>query len=621
MAHVLGISCFTHDAAAALVTDGVVVAAAQEERFTRRKHEPAFPEQAINYVLDKAGISAKEVDLAMFHEKPLRHLDRIVETHLAMAPRSLKPFVVGMPSWLTNKLFGASRLEALGCQDLGWALHHESHAASAFFCSPFEEAAILTCDGVGEWHTNTLGIGVGNRVRLQSAQRFPHSLGLLYSSITQFLGFRVNSGEYKVMGLAAYGEPVFADRIRDGLIEVADDGSYRLNVDAFGFLSDLVMTTDAFESLFGVKARTSSEPMEAIYQDIAASMQRVLEDLLLAQVRHVTATTKHRKLCLAGGVALNSVAIGRLRREADLDDLWVQPASGDAGGALGAALLGWHHVLDGQRVQRPFDPFLGPRFDEIGPPTLAHTRPPDIAAAAAQHLAAGRTVGWFQGAMEFGPRALGARSILADPRNPEMQDRLNAQVKFREEFRPFAPAVLSAEASASFEVERDHPHMTEVHRVRVDGLPAVTHVDGTARLQTVSEDGPMHPVLAAFHQQTGCPILVNTSFNVRGEPIVCTPEDALHTFLSSGLDVLALGPWLIDKADVTASPVERDADEAPSWLQRLGQLQIRVLLTALYFLVVTPAGLIRRLFADPLGRQEAPTWHAIDPPDRYRQMY
>jgi carbamoyltransferase len=599
---VLGVSAFYHDSAAALVLDGDIVAAAQEERFTRKKHDPGFPAHAIDYCLREAGVRAADLDYVVFYEKPLRKLERLFETYLTFAPAGLRSFRLAMPIWLREK----TRLPSLIREGLGAGVrapliftdHHESHAASAFFPSPFDEAAILTLDGVGEWTTTAMGVGRGNRIELTHHLQFPHSLGLLYSAVTYYCGFKVNSGEYKLMGLAPFGRPHYKDLITRHLIDLKADGSFRLNMRYFNYCQGLTMTSRAFHELFGGPPRDPESPIEQRHMDLAASIQAVTEDVVLALGRELFRLTGLTKVVLAGGVALNCVANGRLLREGPFDDVWVQPAAGDAGGALGAALFVWHQLLEQPRPAPTGDSqkgsLLGPAFtsddicrflDGVG---ATYQRAPDEGALLSRVvdlLAAERVVGWFQGRMEFGPRALGARSILGDPRSQAMQATMNLKIKFRESFRPFAPIVLQEEASRWFAIDAGHesPYMLIVAPVRDDhrlpippdqqatmatdpdlrvrlsvprsDIPAVTHVDGSARLQTV--DATRNPrlsrLLHAFQDRTGCPVLVNTSFNVRGEPIVCTPEEAYRCFLATEMDALVLEDVLLLKADVAAA--------------------------------------------------------------------
>ncbi len=587
--HLLGLSCFYHDAAACLVRDGRIVAAAQEERFTRVKHDAAFPTHAVAYCLGEGGIEVADLDAVAFYDKPFLTFERLLETYLAFAPRGLASFLRAMPVWLKQKLWTPDVIaRALGDGEpfdgpVLFTEHHESHAASAFFPSPFERAAVLTADGVGEWATTSFGVGSGNRLRLLGEQHFPHSLGLLYSAFTSFCGFRVNSGEYKLMGLAPYGEPRFAGTIRDELIDLKPDGSFRLNTEYFTFPVGLRMTGHRFAELFGGPRREPEGPITQRELDLARSVQLVTEEVVLALARHVHRETGETNLCLAGGVALNCVANGRLLREGPFKNVWIQPAAGDAGGALGAALAAYHEWGDGPRTVQPDDAMqgscLGPSFspDEIAAMLeregVPHERLGDeaeIAERTAALLAEGLTVGWFQGRMEFGPRALGHRSILADPRGREVQRTVNLKIKFRESFRPFAPAVLAERAAALFDLDAESPYMLLVAPVRnattggtgldrrqqVDSpLPAVTHVDGSARVQTVTAARTplFHRLLRAFEAETGCPALVNTSFNVRGEPIVGTPADALRVFRRTHLDALVLGPYLVTKAMLPAA--------------------------------------------------------------------
>lgn len=591
----LGVSAFYHDSAAALVEDGEIVAAAQEERFTRVKHDPSFPAQAAAYCLAAGGVTLERVDHVVFYEKPFIKFERLLETYLATAPRGFASFRRAIPLWMREKLFHRTLLErALRTLEPGTDVaakllftdHHRSHAASAFHASPFERAAILTLDGVGEWATTAAGVGHGTRVELHRELHFPHSLGLLYSAFTYHLGFRVNSGESKVMGLAPYGTPRYAERIRAQLVDVKEDGTFHLDQRYFDYLGGLTMTSPSFADLFGAR-RAPESPLEQRHMDLAASIQQVTEEIVLALTRSLRRETGLPDLCLAGGVALNCVANGRVQRDGAFDRLWVQPAAGDAGGALGAALDAYHRLTPpASPIPRARDrmrgSFLGPEFsqEEIERRLRAQgavwrTVPLDtLLGDTAEDLAAGRAVGWFQGRMEFGPRALGARSILADPRSPTMQSVLNLKVKHRESFRPFAPSVPRESAQEWFDLDGDSPYMLLVaqvaERVRVmvrppeaelDGLdrlrvvrsaiPAVTHVDGSARVQTVHvETNPrFHALLRSFHERTGCPVLVNTSFNVRGEPIVCTPEDAYRCFMGTEIERLVIGNALLRKEE------------------------------------------------------------------------
>jgi carbamoyltransferase len=594
MTAILGISAFYHDSAAALVIDGRIVAAAQEERFTRKKHDAAYPARAVAYCLDEAGLEPEQLDYVSFYDKPLVKFERLLETYLAFAPSGLRSFSLAMPAWAKDKLFIRRLLrKQLGPQlraPLLFLDHHESHAASAFFPSPFEEAAILTLDGVGEWSTSCYGAGRGNRMQLTHHLQFPHSLGLLYSAFTYYCGFKVNSGEYKLMGLSPYGQPVYADAIRRHLIDLKADGSFRLNMEYFNYCQGLTMTNRSFERLFGGPPRSPESALEQRHMDLAASIQVVTEEIVLRMARTVRQSTGLRYLVLAGGVALNCVANGKLLREAVFDDLWIQPAAGDAGGALGSALFVWHQLLGHPRRSHDAQhgSFLGPRFgpaevqrflNQVEAPYDSFDDEDTLFEEVARLLAAEKVVGWFQGRMEFGPRALGARSILGDPRSPRMQATLNLKIKFRESFRPFAPIVMREHASEWFDIDPRHesPYMLLVapvlqrHRITVSdadarvmaedpdlrrrvnvirsSIPAVTHVDHSARLQTVDQErnpGTFR-LLKAFHRLTGCPVLVNTSFNVRGEPIVCTPEDAYRCFLATDMDVLVLENCVLHK--------------------------------------------------------------------------
>ncbi|QPF87459.1 carbamoyltransferase [Bradyrhizobium genosp. L] len=598
--HILGISAFYHDSAAALLVDGRIVAAAQEERFTRRKHDPAFPANAIHYCLAEAKIAAGDIDHVVFYEKPFLKFERLLETYLAFAPRGFQSFRKAMPVWLKQKLFQKGVLrDALrdidGTVDweakLLFADHHQSHAASAFFASPFTEAAILTLDGVGEWTTTSAGYGRDNTLELGREINFPHSIGLLYSAFTYHLGFKVNSGEYKVMGLAPYGEPKYARVILDHLIDLKDDGTFRLDLSYFDYCTGLTMTNGRFDALFGGKPRDpSTELLEQRHMDLAASLQHVTEEIVLRLTRSLAREQRSDNLCLAGGVALNCVANGKILRDGAFKQLWVQPAAGDAGGAVGAALAAYHQFAGRPRVAANHDAmqggYLGPSFapseirDRLRAAGAVFTELDDTALIqrTVKALVAEKAVGWFQGRMEFGPRALGARSILGDPRSPTMQSSLNLRVKFRESFRPFAPAVLREDVADWFALDRDSPYMQLVADVLerrrlpvrpedralfgIDRLniprsqiPAVTHVDYSARIQTVHPDtnARFHELLTAFKAATGCPVLVNTSFNVRGEPIVCTPEDAFRCFMGSDIETLVVGNCFLDKEDQPAA--------------------------------------------------------------------
>ena len=635
---VLGLSAFYHDSAAALVEDGRIVAAAQEERFTRKKHDAAYPAHAASWCLSRAGLEPREIDRVVFYDKPFLKFERLVETAVAFAPRGFRSFSAAIPVWVKEKLFQKNLLrrklramdpDADWSRKLLFAEHHQSHAASAFYPSPFREAVVLTMDGVGEWATTSAAVGRGRSLEVIRELHFPHSLGLLYSAFTYYTGFRVNSGEYKVMGLAPYGEPAFAQAILDNLIDLKPDGTFRLDLDYFGFCTGLEMTNARFDALFGGPVRAPSEPLAKRHMDLAASVQAVVEEAVLRLTRSLRKETGLPNLCMAGGVALNCVANGKVLRDGQFDGIWIQPAAGDAGGALGAALAVSHGLFDEPRptaperrssdgagtggtdaTERAAGPtsaradamqgaFLGPEFapdevraalDEAGA-RYQRLEADALIGTTAEALTDGKVVGWFQGRMEFGPRALGARSILADPRRPQMQKTLNLKIKFRESFRPFAPSVLRSDAAAWFEMDEDSPYMLLVADVRPerrrpaddqegaqeDGaagqggpeaadmlqrlglvrsqIPAVTHVDDSARVQTVhAETNPRyHALLEAFKARTGCPVLVNTSFNVRGEPIVCTPQEAFRCFMGTDMDRLAIGDFFLRKEDQNPS--------------------------------------------------------------------
>jgi carbamoyltransferase len=567
--NVLGISAFYHDSAACLVRDGKIAAAAEEERFSRKKHDASFPESAIRYCLTEGGLEAKDLDLVAFYEKPLIKFERILESQLAYVPRGFRVFANAMPRWMKSHLW----IKDVIASELGFAgkilfpSHHESHAAAAFFPSPFPKAAILTMDGVGEWATTSHGAGENNSVRLLEEIRFPHSLGLLYSAFTYYAGFKVNSGEYKLMGLAPYGKPRFSSLIREHLIDLREDGSFRLNMDYFNYGAGLTMTNARFHDLFGAPPRIPESPLDARIQDLARSVQEVLEEAVLRLGRHVHRETGLDRLCLGGGVALNCVANGRLLREGPFRDLWIQPAAGDAGGAVGAALFAWHQVHGAKRApdegrDAQSGSLLGPSFSSAEIRTFldGHGIPyrelnaEALSESAADRIQAQEVVGWFQGRMEFGPRALGGRSILGDARNPRMRELINEKVKYREAFRPFAAAVLREKVGEYFDLQTDSPYMLLVAQVKggeETSIPAVRHVDGSARIQTV--DGSAEPsfreLLLKFDEKYGCAALLNTSFNVRGEPMVCTPEEAYSCFRRTGLDCLFLGNFLLDKND------------------------------------------------------------------------
>ncbi|WP_096700128.1 carbamoyltransferase [Magnetospirillum sp. 15-1] len=594
---ILGLSALYHDSAAALVEDGRVIAAAQEERFTRRKHDAAFPEKAVAYCLAEAGIGLDDVDSVVFYDKPFLKFERLLETYVAFAPKGFSSFKTAMPVWLKEKLFQKDLLTReikRFAPDFDWmnkllfAEHHLSHAASAFFPSPFEDAAVLTMDGVGEWTTTSLAMGSGNRLDIHKELHFPHSLGLLYSAFTYYTGFKVNSGEYKLMGLAPYGEPKYTRLILDNLVDVKEDGSFRLDQSYFDYCTGLTMTNQRFAALFGQKVRQADEdPLTQFHMDIAASIQEVTEIIVSKLCHGIKKETGAKNLCLAGGVALNCVSNGKVLREGIFDNIWIQPASGDAGGALGAALAGYHihkgqprSVTPGKDAMR--GSYLGPVFEQAdiearltaAGAKFAVMGEAEVTEATAQALADEKAVGWMQGRMEFGPRALGGRSILGDPRSPSMQKTLNLKVKYRESFRPFAPSVLREDVAEWFDLDGDSPYMllvapvAEKHRramtadeeklfgidklnVPRSAIPAVTHVDYSARVQTVHADtNPRyHALISAFKARTGCPVVVNTSFNVRGEPIVCTPEDAFRCFMGSEIEVLVVGNCFLRKEE------------------------------------------------------------------------
>lgn len=594
--NILGISAYYHDSAACLVSDGQLVAAAQEERFTRKKHDPGFPACAARYCLRAAGLCPADVDYVVFYDKPFSKFERIFETYLAFAPKGFNSFATSMPVWLKDKLFQRTLIaealnEHLG-SDVDWSRrlrfseHHLSHAASAFYPSPFHEAAVLTMDGVGEWTTTSLAIGKGKELSVYKEIHFPHSLGLLYSAFTYYIGFKVNSGEYKVMGLAPYGEPKYVHLIKEHLINIKEDGSFHLDMSFFDYCTGLTMTNGRFETLFGGPARRPESGLTQREMDLAASIQAVTEEVVLRLAKEIRTTTGQRNLCLAGGVALNCVANGKLMREKLFDNIWIQPASGDAGGAVGSALAAYHLMLEKPRSVPAGDSmngaYLGPEFSQreieerLGKAGAVFTAEIDEALidSVAHALIDGKAVGWMQGRMEFGPRALGGRSIIADPRSPTVQKQLNLKVKYRESFRPFAPSVLREDVSQWFQLHSDSPYMLLVADVLntkqlpmsekqkqlfgIDKLnvvrseiPAVTHVDYSARVQTVhnTTNPRFHRLISKFKELTGCPVLVNTSFNVRGEPIVCTPEDAFRCFMGTEIEMLAVGNSLLRKED------------------------------------------------------------------------
>jgi carbamoyltransferase len=592
--HILGVSALYHDSAAAILRDGEIIAAAQEERFTRIKHDASIPVNAIGYCLEAAGIGpGGRIDAVAFYDKPITKFTRLLSTFCTTAPSGFKAFTMAVPAWVKEKAWAAPSIERAlrkaGVKAGGFYFpeHHVSHAASAFFPSPFEDAAVLTADGVGEWTSSSISVGEGNRLTMLAEQRFPHSLGLLYSAFTYFTGFRVNSGEYKLMGLAPYGSPRYVDLIKEHLVRIREDGSIWMNMDYFGYLDGLTMTNDKFARLFGGPARRPESEIGQREMDLAASVQAVTEEVILKMARYARAVTGKRHLCMAGGVALNCVANGKILKEGIFDDLWIQPASGDAGGALGAALYVWHHTLGNARKVSPetdsmAGAALGPSYtrDQIkaflDDNAIPHTElnDTDRAEYLAKALADEQVVGLCDGRMEFGPRSLGYRSILADARSQKMQSYLNLSTKFRESFRPFAPIVLKEDVKDYFEVVEDSPYMLMVADVKKDrhlpalgdetglsltewvnrprsDIPAVTHVDHSARVQTVDRirNPRLHGLLTAFKQRTGCAVLVNTSFNVRSEPIVCTPKDAYCCFMRTGIDVLAIGNFIIEKTN------------------------------------------------------------------------
>jgi len=599
--YILGISAYYHDSAAALVKDGDIVAAAQEERFTRKKHDPAFPKNAIEYCVQEAGISVADIEHVVFYDKPLLKFERLLETYLAYAPSGFRSFLTAMPVWLREKLFLKDLLQKeiaglIGCKPKAvkpilFTQHHQSHAASAFFPSPYQRAAVMCLDGVGEWATSSVWLGEGNKLTPQWEIDFPHSLGLLYSAFTYFTGFKVNSGEYKLMGLAPYGVPKYVDLIYDKLIDVKPDGTFRMDMQYFNYANGLTMTNSRFAALFGGPARKSETPISQREMDIAASIQVVTEDIVLKLAHTVHKELKADYLCLAGGVALNCVANGRLLREGPFKDVWIQPAAGDAGGALGAALAVWHEHLDQPRKPIKTDAmkgsYLGPRWNDVQIKQQLDARgavyqrldDPELMPRLAEALEGESVVGWFQGRMEFGPRALGARSIIGDPRSRNMQSVMNLKIKYRESFRPFAPSVLAERASEYFKLGHCSPYMLivapieESKRIAMteeeqklfgiaklnvprSELPAITHVDYSARVQTVhTHSNPRyHALLKAFNERTGCPVLVNTSFNVRGEPIVNTPDDAYRCFMRTEMDYLVVENYLMKKQDQPEMP-------------------------------------------------------------------
>ena len=601
MTAILGISAYYHDSAAALVIDGEIVAAAQEERFTRKKHDHRFPVHAIDYCLQEAGLAPERLDYVGFYDKPYLKFERMLETYLAVAPAGFPSFLKAMPLWLKQKLHLPREmnrgLRKAYKKRFIFSEHHESHSASAFFPSPFEEAAIMTLDGVGEWATASYGIGRGNKIHLTHQLQFPHSLGLLYSAFTYYTGFRVNSGEYKLMGLAPYGKPLYKDDILKKVIDLKEDGSFRMDMSYFNYCQGLTMTSKKFHDLFGGPPRKPETSPSQRDMDVAASIQAVTDEIMMRMGRHVHKETGMKNLCMAGGVALNCVSNGKLLREGPYENIWIQPAAGDAGGALGVALLIWHQLLDNPRKPQPEDSqrgsLLGPRFDNDD--VLRFLQEADaryrkfddenaLCAFVADQMAGGKVVGFLQGRMEFGPRALGSRSIIGDARSREMQSVMNLKIKFRESFRPFAPSVLRERVHDYFEMRECEPSpymllvadVRKTHRIDLDGkadgltgidllklprseVPAITHVDYSARVQTVDErNGRYYKLIKRFEEKTGCPVIINTSFNVRGEPIVCTPKDAYHCFMGTNMDVLVLEDYVLLKED---QPEDRRVDQ------------------------------------------------------------
>ena len=595
--YILGISAYYHDSAACMLKNGEIIAAAQEERFTRKKHDPGFPKNAISYCLKEAQIDPSKIDSVVFYEKPFLKFERILETYLAFAPKGFKNFTKSMPIWIKDKLFQkmslSKELKIVLGDNINWknrllfSEHHLSHAASAFYPSPFESAAVLTLDGVGEWTTTSLAIGNGNDLKVVKEIHFPHSLGLLYSAFTYYLGFKVNSGEYKVMGLAPYGKPKYAQLILDKLINISEDGSFHLDMSYFNYTTGLTMTNKKFDDLFGGPPRIHESKITQRDMDLASSIQKVTEDILIKMVKSISKDTGLKNLCLAGGVALNCVANGILRKEKIFENIWIQPAAGDAGGAIGAALSAWYlHYNNHRKIVSGEDcmkgAYLGPKFSdaeikkELDKCKAIYTKvsEDELIEKVASSLANEKAIGWMQGRMEFGPRALGGRSIIADPRSPKMQKQLNLKVKFRESFRPFAPSILLEDVGDWFENSEDSPYMmfvSNIHKNKqklmtkeeealfgIDKLninrslvPAVTHIDYSSRIQTVQKktNPPFHALISKFKEMTGCPLVVNTSFNVRGEPIVCSPSDAFKCFMGTGLDLLAVGNYLIYKEE------------------------------------------------------------------------
>lgn len=600
--YILGISCFYHDSAAALIKDGQIVAAAQEERFTRKKHDDNFPRHAVHFCLKHAGIDIEQVDFVGFYEKPLVKFERLLRTYFAYAPMGLNSFMKAMPQWIRKKLWMPELImdELKGFKGkIIYPEHHESHAAAAFFPSPFSEAAFLTIDGVGEWTTTSFGIASGNHVNIDHEIHFPHSLGLLYSAFTYYTGFKVNSGEYKVMGLAPYGEPKYADLIYKHIIDLKDDGSFKLNMKYFNYAAGLTMTNDKFHKLFGGPPREPESWLTQREMDLAKSVQVVTEEIMLRMTRHIRKVTGQTKLCLAGGVALNCVANGKLLKEKIFDEIWIQPAAGDAGSALGAALFVWYQYLQNPRICNETDDtqhgsYLGPHYSDeyiesfLNSKSIPYRKLPhsEMINQIADALAQEKVVGWFQERMEFGPRALGSRSIIGDARSAKMQSVMNLKIKYRESFRPFAPSVLREKVSEYFDMDYDSKYMLLVADVvdqkripmteeqqKLFGIeklniprseiPAVTHIDYSARIQTVHQDthGAYYELIRAFYEKTGCPVIVNTSFNVRGEPIVCTPEDAFRCFMRTEMDYLVLGDYVLSKQD------QKPTEDNKEWMK------------------------------------------------------
>ncbi|KAA3607036.1 MAG: hypothetical protein DWQ06_00520 [Calditrichaeota bacterium] len=593
--NILGISCFYHDSAAALIKDGKIIAAAQEERFTRKKHDSGFPSNAVNYCLQEGNITLEDIDYVSFYDKPFLKFERILETYLAFAPVGFDSFIKAIPLWLKEKLWipDLIKKQLNGYEGkIIYPEHHESHAASAFYASPFQEAAFLTLDGVGEWATSSWGVGRGNELDIHYEIRFPHSIGLLYSAFTYYTGFKVNSGEYKVMGLAPYGEETFVKTIKDNLIDIKDDGSFKLNMEYFNYCAGLTMTNEKFDKLFGAPPRKSETTISQREMDLARSVQSVTEEVMLKTARHIRKTTGMKNLVMAGGVALNCVGNGKILEEKIFDKIWIQPAAGDAGGALGCALYTWHRYLGNSRKADGLNDFqygsyLGPDFgdqeieDFLSKNNLKHRKltKEEKYDTLAEILATENVIGWFSGRMEFGPRALGGRSIIGDPRSPKMQEIMNLKIKFRESFRPFAPSVMGEKVDEFFEIENLDPYHTSPYMLLVapvkkelqtpmteeqeklfgieklnilrSTMPAITHVDYSARIQTVHENTnpEYYRLIKAFDKKTGCAVIINTSFNVRGEPIVCNPEDAYRCFMRTNMDYLVLGDYLLTKTE------------------------------------------------------------------------